>query len=181
MKKINRILAMLLILAMVLSLGITAMAAEATLTGSITLNDAPNVSVSGKTFNAYKVLNATFVDGSNPEGGVAYTVPAEMADWYAARYGLTKTDADFGEQVAKKIAEVEKDDMFTFAAAVLAAAKNAYGQHPTGTVTAGDGVNSVTINNLPFGYYVVEDVGAAAPISALMLDTVGGVSTSSTT
>lgn len=173
MKKMNRLLSVVLALVMLLSLSVTAMAAQsAAVTGSITIRDAANVPVAGKTFRAYQVLDATFVDPADLGKGVAYTVPDAMKSFYAGRYGLDSSAVDFGEQVAAKIASQE-DDMFAFATAALAAAKAA-GVVP-GTATAEEGAESVTIANLPFGYYVVEDEGTAMPISALMLDTVGGV------
>ena len=176
MKSMKKTLAIMLALAMALALAVPTFAADA-LTGSITIQDSATVSVQGKTFNAYKVLDATFADGKGPDQdgkGVAYTVPAELADFYAGRYSLDKTAPDFGAKTAAKIAV--ESDMFTFAKEVLAAAKAARVAPVAATAGSGEDVTSVTISNLPFGYYVVEDSGAAAPISALMLDTVGTVS-----
>ena len=68
--------------------------------------------------------------------------------------------------VAKIKAET---DLFAFAADALAAAEAA--NITPGTATAAEKATSVTIGNLPLGYYVVEDAGAATPISALILDT----------
>ena len=170
MKSMKKTLALLLALVMALALAVPAFAADA-LTGSIEIKKSETVAVSGKTFNAYKVLDAAIVGGSDKVTNVSYTVPDSMKDFYAKRYSLTTGDALFDQKVAEKIAE--ETNMFDFATAVLAAAKAAHVE--PGTATAGGGAASVTINNLPFGYYVVEDVGTAAPISALMLDTVGTV------
>lgn len=162
MKNMKRIASVLLTLVMLAALAIPAMAAGET--GSITINDAANVSVAGKTFNAYKILDLKMV-GTD---GYVYTVPAEMKAFYLGRYaGLTGTEGDFDAQVVAKIGE--EKDLFAFAADALAAAKTA-GITP-GTATAAEKATSVTIENLPLGYYVVEDVGAAKPISALILDT----------
>ena len=162
MKNMKRIASVLLTLVMLAALAIPAMAAGET--GSITINDADNVSVAGKTFNAYKILDLKMV-GTD---GYVYTVPAAMKAFYLGRYtDLTGNEGDFDAQVVAKIKD--ESDMFAFAAAALAAAKAA-GITP-GTATAPDGAKSVTINDLPLGYYVVEDVGAAKPISALILDT----------
>ena len=166
MKKLT---ALLLALMMVLCVGLTAYAAEPT--GSITLKDSPTVPVAGKTFNAYKVMDATMIDPADPSKGVSYTVPAAMADFYAARYTVEKSAPDFNEKVVAGINAEE--DLFVFARDILAAAKAA--QIVPGTVTASSDAHQVTIDNLPLGYYVVEDVGAAAPISALILDTAGNV------
>lgn len=162
MKNMKRIASVLLTLVMLAALAIPAMAAGET--GSITINDAANVSVAGKTFNAYKILDLKMV-GTD---GYVYTVPAAMKAFYLGRYtDLTGNEGDFD---AKVVAEINAEtDLFDFAADALAAAKAA-GITP-GTATAGEGAESVTINDLPLGYYVVEDAGAATPISALILDT----------
>ena len=59
--------------------------------------------------------------------------------------------------------------MFAFAADALAAAKTAGVE--AATATAGETDNSVTIGDLPLGYYVVEDTGTEKPVSSLILDT----------
>lgn len=169
MKRIKKIASLLLALVMVFAMTLTAFAAEATpttgsdATGSITINDSSTVSVAGKTFNAYKILDVKLV-GNNR---FVYTVPTELKSFYTERYGLTGDEGDFDAQVVEKINA--ETDMFAFAKAALAAAKTA--NITPGTATAGKNVTSVTIGNLPLGYYVVEDVGTATPISALMLDT----------
>lgn len=166
MKLMKRIAVLVLAMALVLSLGVAAFADEAA-TGSITINSAKNVSVATKTFNAYKILDVKAYTANS----VVYTVPSELKSFYMKYYDLTGDEADFDAQVVNKIKEEEeeKTDLFAFAAAALAAAKNA-GVVP-GTATAGTEDTSVTISNLPLGYYVVEDAGTATPISALMLDT----------
>lgn len=162
MKNMKRIASVLLTLVMLAALAIPAMAAGET--GSITINNAANVSVAGKTFNAYKILDLKMV-GTD---GYVYTVPAAMKAFYLGRYtDLTGNEGDFDAQVVAKIKA--ETDLFAFAADALAAAKAA--NITPGTATAPDGAKSVTINDLPLGYYVVEDAGAATPISALILDT----------
>ena len=162
MKNMKRIASVLLTLVMLAALAIPAMAAGET--GSITINDAANVSVAGKTFKAYKILDLKMV-GTD---GYVYTVPAEMKAFYLGRYaGLTGTEGDFDAQVVAKIKA--ETDLFAFAADALAAAKTA-GITP-GTATAAEKATSVTIGNLPLGYYVVEDTGTTQPVSALILDT----------
>ena len=161
----KKIIALLLAALMAFGMCTTAMAAE--VKGSITITDATHVSVAGKTFNAYKVLDAKMVDTSNIEKGIAYTVPAQLSEFYAGRYELSAESATFDEDVAAQVALEE--DMFAFAADVLAAAKKA-GISPK-SAAAGDEDASVTISGLDLGYYVIEDTGANTPVSALMLDT----------
>ena len=165
MKTMKKLASMLMAVIMMLSLTVTAFAAGPT--GSITIENSKTVSVAGKTFAAYKVMDATFVDVNDVSKGVAYTVPAELEDFYAARYELDKTAAAFDQDVTAKIA-VEKD-MNAFAKDVLAAAKAAK-INPT-RATAGEAAENVKIANLALGYYVIEDEGAKTPISALVLDT----------
>lgn len=180
MKRIKKIASLMLALVMVFAMTITAFATETNPTtgndnkGSITINSSATVSVAGKTFNAYKILDVqsyTPAEGGNA-ATVVYTVPSEMKSFYATRYGLTGNEGDFDAQVVKKISE--ESDMFTFAAAAL---KEAKGENPDApkikpyTATADENASSVTISNLPLGYYVVEDEGEATPISALILDT----------
>ena len=165
MKTMKKLASMLMAVIMMLSLTVTAFAAEPT--GSITIQNSETVSVAGKTFAAYKVMDATFVDVNDVKKGVAYTVPAELADFYAGRYTLTKTSPTFDEDVTAKIAA--EADLNAFAKDVLAAAKNA-NVKPT-EATAGEAAQEIKIANLKFGYYVIEDKGAATPISALVLDT----------
>lgn len=159
----KRISCLLLALALILALSVTAFAEGETVKGSITINNADNVSVAGKAFNAYKILDVK----SYTENTVVYTVPAELKDFYKDRYNLKGDEGDFDAQVVAKIAE--ESDRFAFAADALAAAKTA--KVVPGTATAGENATSVIISDLPLGYYVVEDVGTATPISALILDT----------
>lgn len=164
MRKMKKLASLLLALVMVFALAAPAFAADET--GSITINSSTNVSVAGKTFNAYKILDVkSYTAGENAT--VVYTVPAEMKNFYMNRYGLTGNEGDFDAQVVAKINE--EGDLFAFAAAALAAAKAA--DITPGTATAEVEADSVTIDRLPLGYYVVEDAGTATPISALILDT----------
>lgn len=167
MKIMRKIGAIFLTLVMMLSMTVTAFAAEET--GSITINKSANVSVAGKTFNAYRILNVeNFTETTGEvEGTVVYTVPDELKTFYSTRYRLEGDEGDFDAQVVKKISLEE--DMFAFAADALAAAKTA--KITPKTATAGEADTSVVIDKLPLGYYVIEDVGSAKPISALILDT----------
>lgn len=145
-------------------------------TGSITITNADrNVSFEGKTFKAYKVLDAQqFGDG------YVYTVPAGLKAFYAEKFGINQDAADFDAQVVAKIAAMDSDSdaLFAFAAEVLEAAK-ATGSGVTPVKAAIDITGTphkATFSNLPLGYYVIEDEGANSTsdvISALMLDTPG--------
>lgn len=167
MKKMKKIASLLLALVMVLGMAVSTSAA--TETGSITIRNNSTVFVAGKTFNAYKILDVKSytVGTDDEEGTVVYTVPEGMKEFFKSRYQLTGNEGDFDAKVTEKISE--ESDMFAFATAVLKAAKKA--NITPETAEAGEKATSVTIDNLPLGYYVVEDTGAATPVSALILDT----------
>jgi len=172
MKKAKTLFALLLALTMVFGLAATAFAAEEK--GSITIKSADNVSVKGKTFNAYKILDVVGYTGEGATASVAYSVPEEMKPFYKGRYDtIDDTAGDYGAKVAEKIRE--EKDRFAFAAEALGYAKDHFAG-PTGSAKA-DQADAVTIKNLPLGYYVVEDAGgttgdaASAPISALIVGT----------
>lgn len=161
----KRMLAILLAVVMLLAMGTTTFAAE-TSTGSITIKDAANVSVMNKTFNAYKVLDLKYY--SAEKGTYVYTVPEKLKSFYQTYFRI-KDEGDFSAQVVNAIGGLRDQELFAFAQAALTAAKDC-GITP-GTAEGGDGDTSVTINNLPLGYYVVEDAGSEKPISALILET----------
>lgn len=171
MKKIKKLAGLLLAMIMMFTLTAIVFAAENSgNTGSITINGSTaigdnNVSVEGKTFNAYKILDLQMVGT-----GYVYTVPDELKEFYKTQFRLTGNEGDFDYQAAQKIAALKGDaaKLFEFAKAALAAAKTA-GIAPK-SATGEEGNISVTIDRLPLGYYVVEDVGEAKPISALILD-----------
>lgn len=185
MKAVKKILALLLTVAMMtMALGVTAFADEDTPTGSITIKSTEKVSVAGKTFNAYKILDVEVKSGTLSTSYV-YTVPSELEAFYVEYFntlykneeGYTEIaagDANFDYEVTELIRDLNDDELSAFATAALAAAKEV--KITPSTATAEAGATSVTISNLPLGYYVVEDAvvedaGTATPISALILDT----------
>ena len=184
MKHVKKFLTLALVMLLTLSFATTAFAAGET--GSITIKSAENVSVAGKTFNAYKILDLELVGD-----GYVYTVPEELVDFYEDYFWTnddgtpttvdeSETLPDFDYEVAQKIAEMEDNsaELFNFATDALNKAKEEVTDENNktvtlitpATVTGADGATSVTFEDLPLGYYVIEDTGAATPISALMLD-----------
>ncbi len=158
MKKTSKLFSAVLAIVLVFAMAIPAFAAE--WTGSIIIKSAENVSVDGKTFNAYKLLDAEAVDSDNLEAGVIYTIPEDMKAFFA-NYGANVVE------VVEAISEMDADELQVFAVAALAAAKAA--DIVSATATGAD--DAATFTSLPFGYYVIEDAGTATPISALMLRT----------
>lgn len=166
-----------IVVAMVATLALCSVAFADDL-GSITIQDgngSTGVSVAGKTFNAYKILDVNYFD-ENQDGtpdSYVYIVPAEYKDFFATKFNIDPNAGNFDYLVTEAVRTMVNDDIatnvYTFAADAYEVAKT---QTPTGTVTAPAGATSVTIPNLPLGYYiVVEDDDNAAPISALMLQT----------
>ncbi len=168
MKNIKRIACLLMVVAMILAMAITVSADnDPVTTGSILVKDNESVLASQKTFAAYKILDLTIATDEN--GAIKsydYTVPANMADFYATRYGLDKAASEFSAQVADKIRE--ENDIYTFVKAVLASV--------TPEAFTGAAVeNGYKFSNLPLGYYVIQDTTTEGdyikPVSALILDT----------
>jgi fimbrial isopeptide formation D2 family protein/LPXTG-motif cell wall-anchored protein len=188
MKKIKKILALVLALAMVVgTMSMTAFAADGDPTGSITVKPNTTVTLTNKSFKAYRILDATYGTGTLPTQPVAYTIPAKMATFYNDYFKQVADDTATPPVEAKSVAELADaagktvdqyvvDRIAALTAAelkdfeyeALAAAKTAGVTVETG---AKDGDN-FKFSNLKAGYYVIEDEGTATPISALMLDTV---------
>ena len=190
MKAIKKILAVLVCLCVVCSCAVFAVsAAEAT--GSITIQNPSNsnATVAGKTFNVYKIFNAT-TNGNN----TSYS-------WYEKNGETPFYNFFYGEWENSKheiVAGVlgKQDDGNVQKAVEYLADKNSGGSNfelsqvaeklhdyivATGATTyidpvkAGDTATSVNIPNLSYGYYLVYDdttLAGSAVRSAVMLSTV---------
>lgn len=143
MKKASRILALLLALVLTLGLSVTAFAEEATTpnNGTITINNA----VSGQTYTIYKILDLE----SYNETDKAYAYKA-TAEWKAFLESAT-TYVKVDEQ--DYVTWVAGADAAEFAklAQAYAAEKKLVGE---GTKKAGS--TTVAFDNLPLGYYLVD-------------------------
>ena len=182
MKAIKKILAILVCLCVVCSCAVIAVsAAEAT--GSITIQNPANsnATVAGKTFNVYKIFNAT-TNGNN----TSYS-------WYEKDGVIPFYDFFYG---ANGVVEKDKANGNVQGAVEYLAGKNSGGNNfelsqvaeqlhdyivATGASTyidlvkAGDTATSVNIPNLSYGYYLVYDdttLAGSAVRSAVMLSTV---------
>lgn len=157
-----------MLVAIVLVLAMSVPAFAAVQTGTITIKSADNVSVNGKTFDAYKILDAEAVDTADLSKGVVYTIPEAMQSFYDTEFGGADGKATV-EEVTNGLNAIKDDSdaLQAFAKKALAAAKAAVIAPETATGAADEAV----FNDLPFGYYVIEDKGTAKPISALMLET----------
>ncbi len=166
MKRTGKLLSIVLAVVLVLSSSIMAFAADNDQTGTITINSATNVSVDGKVFNAYRILEAEAVDVTDLSKGVVYTIPAELQSFYDGKFGGDDGVATVAE-ITDGLNAMDADALQAFSVDALAAAKTA-GIAPE-TATGADG--SAILSDIPFGYYVIEDASSASPVSALMLQT----------
>lgn len=182
MKAIKKILAVLVCLCVVCSCAVFAVsAAEAT--GSITIQNPSNsnATVAGKTFNVYKIFNAT-TNGNN----TSYS-------WYEEGGAIPFYDFFYG---ANGVVEKNKANGNVQGAVEYLAEKNSGGNNfelsqvadklhdyivangaitPVKTVTAASSSTSVSISDLSYGYYLVYDnttLEGSAVRSAVMLSTV---------
>lgn len=166
MKQTHKILSVILAIALVFATAITAFAAEETQTGTITINSSENVSVNGKTFNAYRILDAKAVDAADLSKGIVYYIPAELQSFYDEEFGGADSTATI-QEITDALEAMDADELHAFSVEALAAAKAA-GVTPETATGAND---EAVLSDIAFGYYVIEDAGAATPISALMLQT----------
>ena len=182
MKAIKKSLAILACLCLVLScMAISVFAAEAT--GSITIQNPSNsnATVAGKTFNVYKIFNAT-TNGNN----TSYS-------WYEEGGEIPFYDFFYG---ANGVVEKNKANGNVQGAVEYLAEKNSGGNNfelsqvaeklhdyivakgtvaPVKTATATSSATSVSISDLSYGYYLVYDnttLEGSAVRSAVMLSTV---------
>ena len=178
MRKIKKMMALVIAMVMVLAMAIPAMAADnPPTTGSITItnNSTTSTPAEGRTFKAYRILNATeeFGNGNDkPATGYAYTIPnATVKAALATKYSVTaqganETDAAYEQRIIEAVSTAANTNVQQVAKDLLKIAKDA-GLESTelagGTAT----------NNLPFGYYVIEETTdpKVDNVSAVMLDT----------
>lgn len=182
MKAIKKSLAILACLCLVLScMAMSVFAAEAT--GSITIQNPSNsnATVAGKTFNVYKIFNAT-TNGNNTsyswyeEGGV---IPF-YDFFYGANGVVEKNKANGNVQGAVEYLAGKNSGGNNFELSQVAEKLHDYIVATGATtyidpVNAGNTATSVNIPNLSYGYYLVYDnttLEGSAVRSAVMLSTV---------
>lgn len=189
MKAIKRTLAILLCLCLTLALGVTAFA-DGAATGSITIQNPSHsdATVGGKTFNVYKVFNATASGTSTSYSWYKDTngnIP--FYDFFYGANGVVEKNKTNGaiSQAVEYVTNIQKNGnlaLSQFAEALHTYIKNA--NTPTVTIpTVIDPVivnpseTSVKIPDLSYGYYLVYDDtnlsgNTGAVRSAVMLTTV---------
>ena len=157
MKKLaSRFMAVLMAMTMILSMSMTAFAAEAS-KGTLTVNN----TVEGKTLDLYQIFTAT----KNEAGNVAYTLNSAYEGFFQSKISGASTLT--GEALSEKAYNYVKDQVGTdgsngaaFAKDILDwILKNATTVATTHT-TANTTADTTVINNLDYGYYVVYPLGA---------------------
>ncbi len=190
MKAIKKILATLICLCLICGcVSMAAFAAEAP-TGSITIQNPSHsdATVAGKTFNVYKVFNAT-TSGSSTSYSWYKDLNGNIPfyDFFYGTNGVlgTKTNGNVQDAV-NYVTNIQKNQG-NLALSQLAEALHIYIQEANKTtvtiptiidpVVVGGGQTSVKIDNLKYGYYLIYDdsdlTGSTSAVrSAVMLTTV---------
>lgn len=160
-KLVSRFMAVLMAMTMILSMSMTAFAAEdatrLTGTGKLTVNN----TVAGKTLDLYQIFTAT----KNEAGNVAYTLNPEYEGFFKAN--VNGASELTGEELSEKAYEYVKTQVgedgkngVNFAKAmltwILSNTSTVDATHKTVTTATG----STEIANLAYGYYVVYPLGA---------------------
>ena len=157
----KKVLSVLTALVLVLALAIPAFA------GNITIKPNDKVtSLAGRTFTAYKVLNATRTGDK-----IVYSVPDGAKDFMAEKFSIDKDDIAFSYKVAQAIEKLTDDARMTFAADVLEAIRTSKIKNVTNKTGSLNNSGNYVISDLEEGYYIVKDSGTETPVSALMLTT----------
>lgn len=167
---ISRCMAVLLTVAMILTMSMTAFAAEAP-KGTLTVNN----TVAGKTLDLYQIFTAT-KNGDN----VDYTLNSAYEKFFQSKISGASTLT--GEALSEKAYEYVKTQVGTdgkngtgFAKEILSwileNATTVAATHTTANTTAG----TTVINNLDYGYYIVYPLGATDTSTAPGNETVKSV------
>ena len=149
----KKFLSILLMLALVLSLGITAFADEVT-TGSITITNA----TIGDTYSLYKIFDATY--STNADGSadaVSYSITTEN-QFFSYMFGADgKTENTYFAYDAVTGAVTRKDgtqnaDIINYLTDMVRSAGNSF----TAVKTEVANTETLVFSELPFGYYLID-------------------------
>ena len=173
-KLVSRFMAVLMAMTMILSMSMTAFAAEAS-KGTLTVNN----TVAGKTLDLYQIFTATKSGDS-----VAYTLNSAYEGFFQSK--ITDASTLKGEALSEKAYAYVKDQVGTDGSNGAAFAKDIMGWILSAsgeTKTAVESTHSTTttadtktvIENLIYGYYVVYPLGATDTSTAPGNETVKSV------
>lgn len=169
-KLVSRFMAVLMAMTMVLSMSMTAFAAEAP-KGILTVNN----TVAGKTLDLYQIFSAT-----KSSDNVAYTLNSAYEGFFQSK--ITGASTLTGEALSEKAYAYVKEQVGTDGSNGAAFAKDIMGwilknaSAVASTHTAATTTDSTTvISNLAYGYYVVYPLGATDTSTAPGNETVKSV------
>lgn len=176
MKRIKKFAAALLTAIMMMTMTVTAYAAEqkCTLTVNVKTGEGvPTQTLKDQTINLYKLFDVT-ESKSGETTNYAYTVntAAGYTDALASVLGGTITSTSKDEEFAKAVLGLEKDngtEVQNFANKFTTyALKNSLGATATSNKITGENTTSYTFNNLDAGYYLVYVTGGKEIQSSLV-------------
>ena len=169
-KLVSRFMAVLMAMTMILSMSMTAFAADAP-KGTLTVNN----TVAGKTLDLYQIFTAT-KNGDN----VAYTLNSAYEGFFQSKISDASTLT--GEALSEKAYAYVKDQVGTDGSNGAAFAKDIMGWILGNTTTveathttATTGADTTVISGLAYGYYVVYPLGATDTSTAPGNETVNAV------
>ena len=169
-KLVSRFMAVLMAMAMILSMSMTVFAAEAP-KGTLTVNN----TVAGKNLDLYQIFTAT-KSGNN----VAYTLNSAYEGFFQSKISDASTLT--GEALSEKAYAYVKDQVGTDGSNGAAFAKDIMGWILGNTTaveathtTATTGADTTVISGLAYGYYVVYPLGATDTSTAPGNETVKSV------
>lgn len=173
-KLVSRFMAVLMAMTMILSMSMTAFAADAS-KGTLTVNN----TVAGKTLDLYQIFTAT-----KSENNVAYTLNSAYEGFFQSK--ITDASTLTGEALSEKAYAYVKEQVgetgsngAAFAKDILGWILSASGETKTAvesthsTATTAD--TKTVIDNLAYGYYVVYPLGATDTSTAPGDETVKSV------
>ena len=169
-KLVSRFMVVLMAMTMILSMSMTAFAADAP-KGTLTVNN----TVAGKTLDLYQIFTAT-KNGDN----VAYTLNSAYEGFFQSKISDASTLT--GEALSEKAYAYVKDQVGTDGSNGAAFAKDIMGWILGNTTTveathttATTGADTTVISGLAYGYYVVYPLGATDTSTAPGNETVKSV------
>ena len=160
----KKVLSVLTALVLVIALAVPAMAAQ------ITIKPNSKVSLDGRTFTAYRILDAKRSAADNSK--IVYSVPDGAKAFVAGYLKLDANAANFNYKATEAIRAMDDEARMAFADAALKAIAD-------GTVTGINGVagtksgENYVFDGLEEGYYIIKDDATKKPVSALMLASAG--------
>ncbi len=154
MKKLSTLLSIVLIIALVMSMGISAFAATQTVEKDPADDDNATITINnpakGETYALYKLFDASV----SADGKISYqgTVPASLADYFEA-------DAQGYIHPKDAIADTKDEEgniLTTKMTDALKAALESWAKRETAVNTAeSNGMETLAFTKLPYGYYVI--------------------------